>query len=358
MEKILQKVGALKTEELTFEQFAQVFNMLQEYVDMSKVNFDDIVKAEEEQASKASSKKASAKAKESAAPVPLSSSKNPKVLRVEDESEVVTDGEEGEEEDNEDEENENDEDGDDYSDEDDEDEEEDMTPEEVARMVFMELCETSGKGDRLRLKEFIAWEEIQELLESGALTKANLATAIENSGMNMNDKQLEKSTMNFDTFYDLLQIIENYVDQDKIPNPILDDEKATERISVLNKQMTDLLLADEKDEKASRKESKKAEALKSIEDDLLELENSLEKSDAEVVEMFEELSKGKGFVTEKALRKWDELRGLIDAGMCSKENVDSYIEALKLKDGKLTLEQFRLFMDMLDDVLSDETGDE
>lgn len=58
----------------------------------------------------------------------------------------------------------------------------------------------------------------------------------------------------------------------------------------------------------------------------------------------------------KALRKWDELQGLIEAELLSPAALDSYLERLDTKDGKVTLDVFRDFVAMLDTVLVDEQG--
>jgi hypothetical protein len=50
-----------------------------------------------------------------------------------------------------------------------------MSDEEEARMVFDEL---RGSRDVLPLVEFLKWEDVQELLDCGALSKDKLAEAI------------------------------------------------------------------------------------------------------------------------------------------------------------------------------------
>ena len=55
-------------------------------------------------------------------------------------------------------------------------------------------------------------------------------------------------------------------------------------------------------------------AVDALQQDIDLREQSDLESDQEVLDMFNELSKGKGFITEKALRKWDELAELVEAG--------------------------------------------
>lgn len=71
---------------------------------------------------------------------------------------------------------------------------------------------------------------------------------------------------------------------------------------------------------------------------------------------FEELSKGKDYITEKALRKWDELQELIEADLATQEVIDSYISRIEITNGRVSLEAFRHFMKMLDMVIIDESG--
>ena len=71
---------------------------------------------------------------------------------------------------------------------------------------------------------------------------------------------------------------------------------------------------------------------------------------------FKELSKGKDYITEKALRKWDELQELIDADLATKEIIESYFIKLNIPNGKIDFKLFEKFINMLDMVLVDESG--
>lgn len=101
------------------------------------------------------------------------------------------------------------------------------------------------------------------------------------------------------------------------------------------------------------KKAEAMEALRALHDELVEMEDSLETSDKEVEDMFKSLSRGKGYITEKALRNWDELKALMDSGVVSKKMVNDFIEQIDVKDGRLSLENFRQFMELLDDVFSE-----
>lgn len=71
---------------------------------------------------------------------------------------------------------------------------------------------------------------------------------------------------------------------------------------------------------------------------------------------FEELSKGKDYITEKALRKWDELQELIEADLATQEVIDSYMSRIEIKNGRVSLKAFKHFMRMLDMVIVDDSG--
>lgn len=71
---------------------------------------------------------------------------------------------------------------------------------------------------------------------------------------------------------------------------------------------------------------------------------------------FQDLSKGKGYITEKALRKWDELQGLVDADIAPQEVIDSMFARVQVENGRVSLPAFRQFIGMLDTVLVDDAG--
>lgn len=71
---------------------------------------------------------------------------------------------------------------------------------------------------------------------------------------------------------------------------------------------------------------------------------------------FQDLSKGKGYITEKALRKWDEVQGLVDAEIASQEVIDSMFARVQVENGRVSLPAFRQFIGMLDTVLVDDAG--
>ena len=70
-----------------------------------------------------------------------------------------------------------------------------------------------------------------------------------------------------------------------------------------------------------------------------------------------ELSKGKGYITEGALRKWGERNEIVTSGLASQAAVDSYLGArVYVQRGRVGLEVFKSFITMLDTVLMESSG--
>eukprot|EP00981_Chlorochromonas_danica_P011685 scaffold4209_cov160-Ochromonas_danica.AAC.12 len=362
LEKTLLKVVGPDGESMSRSQFKEVFELLQKFVDMSNFDFASLEK--ELQAAEARRNTPVKKEKEEKTKKEATVAKpSAQVLTFDDEvAEDVS--------------------GDDENDSIQEEEEDDgsnglleeMTPEEAAREIFDELAAKSGKKKLVRLADFIAWEEVQDLLQSGSLTKDDLSKAISNSGVDIDDQKarnLEDCTMDFDT------IIENFIDKEKLQElqdiilekkvdvNMHDPQQRTQALAHVNtlENQLDKALDNDSNEPADVKVSytdsrgdKKAEAmeaLRALHDELVEMEDSLETSDKEVEDMFKSLSRGKGYITEKALRNWDELKALMDSGIVSKKMVSDFIEQIDVKDGRLSLDNFRQFMDLLDSVFSE-----
>ena len=186
--------------------------------------------------------------------------------------------------------------------------------------------ELRGSNKELALLDFLKWEETQELLESGALSKDNLALAIENCGVVVDSRD---ASLSFPMFYDLLQVIDDMADHNEITENFDDDDddEGVDDSSKVGRNFVD----DEDDE-----------------DDV--------DTDEEVLEMFEELSRGKDYILEKNLRTWDELEDLISAELASPKIIESYFNELDIQDGKIDLKNFKKFIQMLDLVLVDGEG--
>eukprot|EP01035_Chromulina_nebulosa_P016835 gene16835-22320_t len=166
----------------------------------------------------------------------------------------------------------------DYISEDDDDSEDVVTDdeddEEDAKVIFNNL--KSNESSKLKLFDFINWEDLQELLDSNALTANDLASAIQE----VVGKDDENAELTFDEFYKLLSTIENYIKSDEVTD---------ESIEVKNENDSE-------------------------ESDLSDITDNEDEDEEEITEIFNDLAKGKEFISLKALKKWDDLKELIDTG--------------------------------------------
>lgn len=137
------KVGSLETGEITLSQFIQLIDIIQGSVDDSNLKYEYEEEVEVKDKGFETSKKSSV----------LSS-------KVDEEDEEENWGD--------------DESGGDF---------EELTEEEAARQAFEELVVDGA--ETISLVDFLQWEDVQELLEVGALSKDDLATAIENAGVSV-----------------------------------------------------------------------------------------------------------------------------------------------------------------------------
>jgi len=97
------------------------------------------------------------------------------------------------------------------SDEEDETDEEEFL--EEMHEIFDELRE---KDKNLPLVNFLQWNEMQMLLETKALTADNLANCIEKVGVVVDKSGRANQDLTFQMFSDLVSIIEEYIDKDKL----------------------------------------------------------------------------------------------------------------------------------------------
>jgi ribosome-associated protein YbcJ (S4-like RNA binding protein) len=153
LERALVKVGSYESGEITLDQFVKLMDIIQNSIDESKLSIDVDDDGDDDKG--------------------FASSK--KVLRlddaVDDDEEPWTDDED--------------------VDDDDDEEPVEISEEEAAKEIFNEL---SKERPVLPLVDFLKWEDVQELMECGALSKDDLAAAIENAGVSV-----EKGEMNFET---------------------------------------------------------------------------------------------------------------------------------------------------------------
>lgn len=187
LEKAIMKAGSLESGEMNLEQFSVVLDALQKDIDAAdltaelKDDMEDI-------------------------------STSDKVMTVEDEDHDVPLSFEGE----------------------------DLSEEEEAEIIYNDL---KGGKDTLPLIEFLKWEDVQELLEVGALTKDNLATAIENVGLTV-----ENGDLSFSQFYDLLQILDGMTDATKLPGDYLEEEEEIDEEGMEDIDVSELIEDDDDEE--------------------------------------------------------------------------------------------------------------
>ena len=297
LEKAIVKVGAYESGKMTYEQFAKLIDIIMNSIDPSQLslatNYDDDV----ETANKST----------------RTSSKG-KVLH-----ETPIDEEEDE-----------------------------ILDEKTAKSIFNEL---RGAENELSIVDFLQWEDIQDLLDSKALSEDDLAICIEKVGIEVDQKGQATKTLNFVAFYDLLQLIDTYINhsnlhhnengQENVDEEDVDDLKLIKRLedSMEDDEFVGIT--------ANREDDFDGE------DDL----DSNAENDLEILEMFQEISKGKETITTKQLMKWDEIQELISSDLVSEEVVNEYIKKLDLgRDKILDLNKFTEFIGMLDNVLVDEDG--
>mmetsp|Transcript_10051 Transcript_10051/g.22600 ORF Transcript_10051/g.22600 Transcript_10051/m.22600 type:complete len:588 (-) Transcript_10051:102-1865(-) len=327
LEKALMKAGCLETGQMTLQQFSKVLDFVQATVDVSSLGgaLEDL-EAEGETGLQG-----------------LRSSKNSQVMNPD------LDLDETDEED---------------EDMDMEDIDSEQSEEEGAREIYDEL---RGAAETLNVGQFLRWDDVQELLLSGALTKDDLAQAIENCVSEIDSG--DESVLTFETFYDLVQVIDEYVNTDLLPDSD-GEELLVEKRLVAGDDVDEVMgIIDDFEEgegvtKISYKQAdgellKGDAAVTAMEAALEQMEEDDEQSTAseeEVLEMFEELAKGKSYITEKALRRWDELQELVQAELATQEIIDSYFRKLDIQGGRVDLPTFQRFVEMLDTVLVDGGG--
>ena len=88
-----------------------------------------------------------------------------------------------------------------------------------------------GNKVHLELIDFLKWEDVQELLECGALSKDDLASAVDSVGVSV-----EHGGISFEQFSRLLALIDDFIDNDKIPNSSSDNDVIKEHRIVVDKE--------------------------------------------------------------------------------------------------------------------------
>ena len=210
-----------------------------------------------------------------------------------------------------------------------------------------------GNSATLPVSSLLEWDDLNELIKCGALTKRKLSNCLGKIGFSESTTE----TISFESFYELLGLIDTVADADKIKNILhegfsddgeIDLDSTLKMIATGNSPSStaaDIEDDDEEDEDDSV----------DLDLDLDGIESSF--SPADVEDMFKTISKNKPFITEKQLRKWDELVELIDSGFATQAVIDSHLQKLNIsKDTKIDISLFEEFVAMLDNVDLDDDG--
>jgi hypothetical protein len=169
-DRALVKVGSYDSGELSLEQFMLLTDMIQRDIDATKL-------------SESYEKKVAKQEREDGvASLGFQTSQQPQVLRV-----PTSASDKDSTDDEEDDEDELFEAGD------------ELSEEEATREVFNELKEEGS--ETLSLVSFIRWDDVQELLGSGALSKDDLAAAIEKTGVTVESGSLTFENVSIHTFF-------------------------------------------------------------------------------------------------------------------------------------------------------------
>jgi len=229
-----------------------------------------------------------------------------------------------------------------FADDNDDDDEDDDDSD--ARVLFESF--TDGSSDKIKLSTFLEWEDLNELLECKALSKNELVSCIEAAGFDSNKLN---SLMSFDSFYDLLQLVTAAVDSDKVEQI---EDKLVESLPFDDSLDVDPKLEIEKIATSTDDED--------YDDDDDDEDDDDDFTDTEVIEMFNDISKGLSTISGKQLMKWDELTELIDSGFADEGIVQSYFKKLDITADStdIDLSTFSKFLSLLDNVILDDLGDE
>jgi hypothetical protein len=199
----------------------------------------------------------------------------------------------------------------------------DNSPDEM-RHIFLEL---SGGLSTVPLATLLAWEDLKEILSQGILGQKDLDRSLQASGV------FGKDQLTFEDFSVFLDSIENYLDHEKLTAVAASTSEA---------------IGDEDDTDGETLEELTNELTAGV----AEMDVS---DDDEIREMFNELrEKNDEFVTEAALRSWEEVTELVESGFATQEMIDENIARLKISDGKINLPTFAHFVDMIDETLLDD----
>jgi len=196
---------------------------------------------------------------------------------------------------------------------------EDLNDEEVDEMLREVFDELKGKNKVLSMKEFKAWEDIEEMLESGMIAKEDIDTLAKKVGV-------EKS-FNFDQFKAVVELL---------------DEVAGES---------------DGDEMSDRDGEREGDEEERIEVDGDEIGGDGEEMTAEEIEemtkdLFDTLRGTKKTVSVATFLAWDDVQDMVKEGVLDNDTIDILLEEVgvnKNRKGDLTYQQFGDLVRLLDE---------
>lgn len=203
-------------------------------------------------------------------------------------------------------------------------ENEQKSDEEMARELF-DLLKPKD-SEMLPLRTFTSWSQLRDAIKSGELTVERLQELIEDVVKPEDNKQLS-----FEKFFRLLSAVESEV--------VKNQETQNEMIK---------RTAIAKERGSSKSLTAKEEldfAIKDAEGDLQEMEQDMQ---IDVRNIFEELSRGRKFITDSAVKKWADLKEMVDSGCLQQEVVEKILQQVRRSDGTLDFPAFEKFMSLLD----------
>lgn len=241
----------------------------------------------------------------------------------------------------------------------------DAAQSEEDQAITLELFdELRGKQDKVSVKDFIAWDEVQSLLDDEYLDMESLEVLLETVGSS------KVGQLDYEQFSDLLGIIEDTVENMESEEYDSDDEESDTEMhdSVLPSAGQVSASLDQRE--ASRKYASKSSAIEAYDQQFDHEDdsdggtdgNDSDPSDEELEDMarlvFEELlPEGRETIPVKAFAAWSGIQDEIASGSLKSAELKKVIKSVdKTGKGDLNFEQFLAAMDQLEMLIDARTN--
>jgi Ca2+-binding EF-hand superfamily protein len=231
---------------------------------------------------------------------------------------------------------------------DDEDASEDEAEREALRKeIFEEMANAKGK---VPVKDFLAWDEITELVDDGDLDATALRAMVKEVGSSAS------GALDYDQFCDMLSMIEEATADLDAP-----DEEGEEPGQVGQRRSDESMTTPANSAARVARSVDEREAERDTAEDA---EGDDEPTDEELDEMArlvfaELLPAGKTLLPVKSLLAWDGIKDEIAAGALTKADVARVIKEVDVKSsGLLDFDQFLEVMDAVEEILEASMEDE